>query len=149
MAASNGSLHLAIGGGSFRSVLFYRFNFFPIEIPPLRDRKEDIPSLIDYFVRRFAKRLGKKIRRVNARTLELLQAYTWPGNVRELQNVIERSIILSETEDLLMEESWFTPGSYDITSSGHPLLFILLRSEKEIFEVFLADTRVQVVVSSA
>ena len=148
IAASNRDLHLAIAGGSFRSDLFYRLNVFPIEIPPLRDRKEDIPSLIDYFVRRFAKRLGKKIRRVNARTLELLQAYTWPGNVRELQNVIERSIILSETEDLLMEESWFTPGSYDITSSGHPLPSKLLRSEKEIIEAILAETRGRVAGSS-
>ena len=148
IAASNRNLHSAIAGGSFRSDLFYRLNVFPIEIPPLRERSEDVPSLVDYFVRRFAKRLGKKIRRVDARTLDLLQSYTWPGNVRELQNVIERSIILSETEDLLMEESWFTPGFYEITSSGQPLPSKLLQSEKEIIEATLAETRGRVAGSS-
>jgi len=148
IAASNRNLHSAIAGGSFRSDLFYRLNVFPIEIPPLRERSEDVPSLVDYFVRRFAKRLGKKIRRVDARTLDLLQSYTWPGNVRELQNVIERSIILSETENLLMEESWFTPGSYETASSGQPLPWKLLRSEKEIIEATLAETRGRVAGSS-
>ena len=148
IAASNRNLHSAIAGGSFRSDLFYRLNVFPIEIPPLRERSEDVPSLVDYFVRRFAKRLGKKIRRVDARTLDLLQSYTWPGNVRELQNVIERSIILSETENLLMEESWFTPGSYETASSGQPLPSRLLRSEKEIIEATLAETRGRVAGSS-
>ncbi len=148
IAASNRNLHSAIAGGSFRSDLFYRLNVFPIEIPPLRERSEDVPSLVDYFVRRFAKRLGKKIRRVDARTLDLLQSYTWPGNVRELQNVIERSIILSETENLLMEESWFTPVSYETASSGQPLPWKLLRSEKEIIEATLAETRGRVAGSS-
>ncbi len=148
IAASNRNLHSAIAGGSFRSDLFYRLNVFPIEIPPLRERSEDVPSLVDYFVRRFAKRLGKKIRRVDARTLDLLQSYTWPGNVRELQNVIERSIILSETENLLMEESWFTPGSYETASSGQPLPWKLLQSEKEIIEATLAETRGRVAGSS-
>ena len=148
IAASNSNLHSAIAGGSFRSDLFYRLNVFPIEIPPLRERSEDVPSLVDYFVRRFAKRLGKKIRRVDARTLDLLQSYTWPGNVRELQNVIERSIILSETENLLMEESWFTPGSYETASSGQPLPWKLLQSEKEIIEATLAETRGRVAGSS-
>jgi PAS domain S-box-containing protein len=148
IAASNRNLHSAIAGGSFRSDLFYRLNVFPIEIPPLRERSEDVPSLVDYFVRRFAKRLGKKIRRVDARTLDLLQSYTWPGNVRELQNVIERSIILSETEDLLMEESWFAPGFYETTSSGQPLSSRLLRSEKEMIEATLAETRGRVAGSS-
>jgi PAS domain S-box-containing protein len=148
IAASNRNLHSAMALGSFRSDLFYRLNVFPIEIPPLRERSEDVPSLVDYFVRRFAKRLGKKIRRVDARTLDLLQSYTWPGNVRELQNVIERSIILSETENLLMEESWFTPVSDETTSSGQPLPSKLLRSEKEIIEATLAETRGRVAGSS-
>lgn len=148
IAASNRNLHSAIAGGLFRSDLFYRLNVFPIEIPPLRERSEDVPSLVEYFVRRFAKRLGKKIRRVDARTLDLLQSYTWPGNVRELQNVIERSIILSETENLLIEESWFTSGSYETTSSGQPLPSKLLRSEKEIIEATLAETRGRVAGSS-
>ena len=148
IAASNRNLHSAIAGGLFRSDLFYRLNVFPIEIPPLRERSEDVPSLVDYFVRRFAKRLGKNIRRVDGRTLDLLQSYTWPGNVRELQNVIERSIILSETENLLMEESWFAAGSYETMSSGQPLPSKLLRSEKEIIEATLAETRGRVAGSS-
>jgi len=148
IAASNRNLYLAIASGSFRSDLFYRLNVFPIEVPPLRERTEDIPALIDYFVKRFAKRLGKKMRRVDDKTLKLLQSYTWPGNIRELQNVIERSIILSETENLLVEESWLTPGSYETASSGQPLPSKLLESEKEIIEAALAEARGRVAGSS-
>jgi len=148
IAASNRNLYLAIASGSFRSDLFYRLNVFPIEVPPLRERTEDIPALIDYFVKRFAKRLGKKMRRVDDKTLKFLQSYTWPGNIRELQNVIERSIILSETENLLVEESWLTPGSYETASSGQPLPSKLLESEKEIIEAALAEARGQVAGSS-
>jgi transcriptional regulator with GAF, ATPase, and Fis domain len=148
IAASNRNLHLAIARGSFRSDLFYRLNVFPIEVPPLRDRTEDLLLLIDYFVKRFAKRLGKKIRSVDAKTLELLQSYTWPGNIRELQNVIERSIILSDTDKLLVEEIWLTPSSYEATFSGQPLPSNLLRSEKEIIEAALAETRGRVAGSS-
>ncbi len=148
VAASNRNLPLAIAGGSFRSDLFYRLNVFPIEIPSLRERSEDIPLLIDYFLKRFAKRFGKKIRRVDAKTLDLLQSYTWPGNVRELQNVIERSIILSDDENLLVEERWLTHGSYEITSSGQPMPSKLLRSAKEITEAALAESRGRVAGSS-
>src|SRR5258706_5311895 len=148
VAASNRNLPLAIAGGSFRSDLFYRLNVFPIEIPSLRERSEDIPLLIDYFLKRFAKRFGKKIRRVDAKTLDLLQSYTWPGNVRELQNVIERSIILSADENLLLEERWLTHGSYEITSSGQPMPSKLLSSAKEITEAALAESRGRVAGSS-
>ncbi len=148
VAASNRNLPLAIAGGSFRSDLFYRLNVFPIEIPSLRERSEDIPLLIDYFLKRFAKRFGKKIRRVDAKTLDFLQSYTWPGNVRELQNVIERSIILSDDENLLVEERWLTRGSYEITSSGQPMPSKLLRSAKEITEAALAESRGRVAGSS-
>src|SRR5260370_8042299 len=117
-------------------------------MPPLRERTEDITALIDYFVKRFAKRLGKKMRLVDDKTLKLLQSYTWPGNIRELQNVIERSIILSETENLLVEESWLTPGSYETASSGQPLPAKLLESEKEIIEAALAEARGRVAGSS-
>ena len=140
VAASNRNLQLAMAAGSFRSDLFYRLNVFPLEIPPLRERTEDIPLLVDYFLKRFAKKLGKRMRRVDDRTLGLLQSYTWPGNVRELQNVIERSIILFDTENLLVEESWLTPGSYETTSSGQALPSKLLSSEKEIIEAALAQT---------
>jgi PAS domain S-box-containing protein len=148
IAASNRNLHMAIAGGMFRSDLFYRLNVFPIEIPPLRERADDISLLIDYFVKRFAKRLGKKIGCVDARTLRLLQSYTWPGNVRELQNVIERSIILSDSENLQVEESWLTPASYETTSSVQPLASKLARTEKELIEAALAETRGRVAGSS-
>jgi transcriptional regulator with PAS, ATPase and Fis domain len=148
IAASNRNLQLAIADGLFRSDLFYRLNVFPIEIPPLRERTDDIPLLIDYFMKRFAKRMGKKVGRVDARTLRLLQSYTWPGNVRELQNVVERSIILSDTENLQVEESWLTPAAYETTCSVQPLTLKLERTEKELIEAALAETRGRVSGSS-
>src|ERR1700736_3423768 len=83
-----------------RDDLFYRLNVFPIEVPPLRQRKEDIPLLVEYFVDRYASKAGKKITGINKRSLELLQSYAWPGNIRELQNVIERSVIICDSENL-------------------------------------------------
>jgi len=91
IAATNRDLQAAIGAGSFRSDLFYRLNVFPIEIPSLRERRTDIPLLVEYFIDRYARKAGKDIKRVNKKTLELFQSYPWPGNIRELQNVIERS----------------------------------------------------------
>src|SRR6201984_3716540 len=100
IAATNRDLQAAIAVGSFRIDLFYRLNVFPIEIPPLRDRREDIPMLVEYFIDRFARKAGKSIWGLNKKTLELLQSYAWPGNIRELQNVIERSVIVCESENL-------------------------------------------------
>jgi transcriptional regulator with GAF, ATPase, and Fis domain len=106
IAATNRNLQLAIAAGSFRSDLFYRLNVFPIEIPPLRGRPEDISLLVRYFIDRYARKAGKNIRGINKRSLELLQSYPWPGNIRELQNVIERSVIMCETENFSVDESW-------------------------------------------
>jgi formate hydrogenlyase transcriptional activator len=106
IAATNRDLQAAISAGSFRSDLFYRLNVFPIEIPSLRERRADIPLLVEYFIDRYARKAGKNIRRVAKKTLELLQSYPWPGNIRELQNVIERSVILCETETFSIDESW-------------------------------------------
>jgi len=106
IAATNRDLQAAISAGSFRSDLFYRLHVFQIEIPPLRERGEDIPLLLQYFIDRYARKAGKNIKRVNKKTLELLQSYPWPGNIRELQNVIERSLILCETEIFSIDESW-------------------------------------------
>jgi PAS domain S-box-containing protein len=106
IAATNRNLQAAISAGSFRSDLFYRLHVFPIEIPALRERKEDIPLLVEYFIDRYARKVGKNIRRVNKKTLELLQSYPWPGNIRELQNVIERSVILCESDIFSIDESW-------------------------------------------
>ncbi len=98
IAATNRDLETAIAGGTFRSDLFYRLNVFPIEIPPLRDRREDIPLLVEYFIAHFARKAGKSFRGINKKTLGLLLSYPWPGNIRELQNVVERSVIVCEAE---------------------------------------------------
>jgi transcriptional regulator with GAF, ATPase, and Fis domain len=94
IAATNRDLNAAVANGTFRQDLLYRLNVFPIEMPPLRERTEDLQMLIEYFVQRYANRAGKNIQSIDKKTLDLLQAYDWPGNIRELQNVIERSIIL-------------------------------------------------------
>jgi PAS domain S-box-containing protein len=107
IAATNRDLQAAIAAGAFRSDLFYRLNVFPIEVPPLRERREDIPVLVAYIVDRFARKSGKSIRSISKKSLELLQSYSWPGNIRELQNVIERSVIVCDTENFSVDGSWF------------------------------------------
>jgi transcriptional regulator with GAF, ATPase, and Fis domain len=106
IAATNRDLYAAVAGGSFRNDLFYRLQVFPIEIPPLRERRDDIPLLVEYFIDRYAQKAGKNIKHVSQETLELLQSYAWPGNIRELQNVIERSLLFCETETFSIDESW-------------------------------------------
>jgi formate hydrogenlyase transcriptional activator len=108
IAATNRDLHQAVADGTFRQDLFYRLNVFPLEIPPLRERREDIPVLVEYFIDRYARKAGKPIRRVGRRTLNHLQSYPWPGNVRELQNVIERSVIVCDTDEFTIDESWLS-----------------------------------------
>jgi len=108
VAATNRDLATAIAAGTFRSDLYYRLNVFPIEIPPLRERREDIRLLVEVFVDRYASRTRKAIRRISKKTLALLEAYPWPGNVRELQNVIERSVIMCESETFSIDESWLS-----------------------------------------
>jgi transcriptional regulator with GAF, ATPase, and Fis domain len=109
IAATNRNLRAAISAGTFRGDLYYRLNVFPLEIPPLRERKEDIPLLVKHFIDRYARKLGKNIQRVSKKTLDLLQSYPWSGNIRELQNVIERSVIMCETENFSMDETWLPP----------------------------------------
>ena len=116
ISATNCDLQAAIADGAFRSDLYYRLNVFPIKLPPLRERKEDVPLLVNYFVDRYAKRAGKKIKHIQKKALEVLQEYSWPGNVRELQNVIERSLIIGETTEFSIDKSWVAnepqqPGS--------------------------------------
>jgi formate hydrogenlyase transcriptional activator len=106
VAATNRDLQAAIEAGTFRSDLFYRLNVFPVAVPALRERADDIPLLVEYFIDRYARKAGKTIRRVNKRTLERLRSYPWPGNVRELQNVIERSVIVCDTDEFRVDESW-------------------------------------------
>ena len=108
VAATNRNLTVAVADGTFRQDLFYRLNVFPIEVPPLRDRREDIPELVGHFIGRYARKAGKAFRRVSKRTLDHLQSYPWPGNVRELQNVIERSVIVSDTDEFIVDKSWLS-----------------------------------------
>src|SRR6202167_717215 len=108
IAATNRDLEAAIAAGLFRSDLFYRLDVFPIEIPPLRERKEDIPLLVEYFIDRYARKAGKNFQTVNKKSLDLLQSYAWPGNIREFQNVIERSVIVSESQTFSVDEKWLS-----------------------------------------
>ena len=117
IVATNRDLEAAIAAGTFREDLFYRLNVFPLEIPPLRQRREDIPMLVQYFIDRYAREAGKRIKGVSKDTLDLFLSYPWPGNIRELRNVIERSIILCDTENFSVDESWL--GSVEsVRASG-------------------------------
>jgi len=100
ISATNRDLLRSISEGTFRQDLYYRLNVFPIQMPPLRERREDIPPLVHYFVRRFSLKIGRKITRIQRETMERLVSYSWPGNVRELENVIERAAILSRGIEL-------------------------------------------------
>jgi transcriptional regulator with PAS, ATPase and Fis domain len=144
IAATNRDLNAAIANASFRSDLFYRLNVFPLEMPPLRERKEDIPLLVAYFVDRYASKAGKKIRSVEKRTLDLLQSYPWPGNIRELQNVIERSVIVCDTETLSVDESWVSREVVSSPRTTHLLAGRMLAEETQIIEAALAEARGQV-----
>src|SRR5262249_19765022 len=117
----------------------------PIEIPPLRERGEDIPLLVDYFIDRYARNGGKNIKSINKKTLELLQSYSWPGNIRELQNVIERSIILCETETFSIDKNWL-PQQAVLSERRKQtgLSRTLLAQEREMIEAALKECRGQV-----
>jgi len=138
IAATNRDLQSAIAAGSFRSDLFYRLNVFPIELPPLRERKEDIPLLINYFVNRYAQRAGKKIDTIQKKSIEALQEYSWPGNVRELQNVIERSLIIVDSNEFSVDKNWF---SQEPRLSAHSLPASQTSTERETIEAALAQTK--------
>ncbi len=145
IAATNRELHAAIASGTFRSDLFYRLNVFPVEIPPLRARKEDIPMLVEYFIDRFARKTGKSMRGINRKRLDLLQSYPWPGNIRELQNVIERSLIVCETENFSVDESWLTRRPLATEPKSQlDLSEKLAAQEKEMIETALRESRGQV-----
>jgi DNA-binding NtrC family response regulator len=140
VAATNRNLETAIVEGGFRDDLFYRLNVFPIEVPPLRQRKEDIPLLVEYFIDRYASKAGKKITGINKRSLELLQSYAWPGNIRELQNVIERSVIICDSENLSVDETWLGRRPLSADSPGQPLSGRLAAQEREMIEAALAES---------
>ena len=141
IAATNRDLQAAISAGAFRSDLYYRLNVFPIEMPALRERKQDIALLVEYFIDRYARKAGKKITTVDKQTLRLLESYPWPGNIRELQNVVERSIIVCETEAFSVDPSWLSRDSAENGSSiDVDLGQKLAAHEKKIIEEALALT---------
>jgi len=134
LAASNRDLGSAVAQGRFREDLYYRLNVFPIVVPALRERAEDIRLLVEYLVRRYAQLAGKRIKQIEGRTLELLSAYDWPGNVRELQNVIERSVILTDGDVFSIDEAWLKRNA-DAKDGG------VGDWEKEKIEAALAATK--------
>jgi transcriptional regulator with GAF, ATPase, and Fis domain len=142
LAATNRDLQAAIATGTFRSDLFYRLNVFPVEIPSLRERTEDIPLLVEYFIDRYARQAGKTILRIDKKTLDLLQSYPWPGNIRELQNVIQRSIIVGETDTFSIDPSWLSSQ----TRNAEPTIQLdlsrrLAVQEKEMIEAALRESK--------
>ncbi len=139
IAATNRDLPAAIASGTFRADLFYRVNVFPIDVPPLRQRKEDITMLVEYFVKRYAAKARKHISKIDKNTLELCQAYHWPGNIRELQNIIERSVILSNDDTFSVERAWLSSQVVGRSESG-ALTNTLQSYEKEIIEKALAES---------
>jgi formate hydrogenlyase transcriptional activator len=135
ISATNRDLQAAIADGAFRSDLYYRLNVFPIKLPPLRERKEDVPLLVNYFVDRYAKRAGKRIKHIQKKALEALQDYSWPGNVRELQNVIERSLIIGETTEFSIDKSWVANEPQSPTSA-----IVQTSAERRRIEAALAQS---------
>jgi len=138
ISATNRDLPAAIAAGTFRQDLFFRLNVFPITVPPLRERVDDIPLLVEYFVARFANDAGKDIRHIAGQTLEQLRGYHWPGNIRELQNVAERAVILCETDTLEVDDSWLIGESEE--PSPNERLSALEDREVEMIKDALAKT---------
>jgi len=140
LAATNRDLKGAIARGSFREDLYYRLNVFPIRVPPLRERLEDLPLLVEYLVQRYAAKLGKRLRHVSKSTLDLLQSYSWPGNVRELQNVIERAVVLSDGETFSVDESWLAGEAQRSTAPAGPLNGTIADRERQMIESALVQS---------
>jgi len=139
IAATNRDLATGIVSGTFRTDLFYRLNVFPIHVPPLRNREEDIPMLVEYFVKRYAEKAGKQINKIDKNTLKLCQSYPWPGNIRELQNIVERSVILSNGETFSVDPAWLSSQPASRPEPG-VLTKTIRRHEKEIIEAALAES---------
>ena len=146
IAATNRDLESAIAEKTFRSDLYYRLNVFPLEVPPLRERREDIPLLVEYFLHRFAKQAGKRINKINKETLNIVESYDWPGNVRELQNVVERAVIVSESDALDIDERWLSGGRTAAPVAAQPIQHIYrprtrTTQEKEAIETALTESK--------
>jgi len=141
LAATHRDLKAAVAAGSFREDLFYRLNVFPISVPSLRERADDIPLLVEYLAGRAAKRAGKKVRQVKQTTMDMFKAYSWPGNIRELQNVVERAVILCEGETLSIDENWFTYDPPRQGSATETFTENLADREREMIEAALRESR--------
>ena len=141
IAASNRDLETAVEEKLFRADLFYRLNVFPLEVPPLRERRMDIPLLVEYFAHRFAVRAGKNIRSIDKKALSLLQSYNWPGNIRELQNVVERAVIVSDSETLSIDERWLSGPRERSHAVTAPNRSELVTREKDTIEAALIDSQ--------
>ena len=141
VAATHRDLKALVADGTFRADLLYRLNVVPIDMPSLRDRADDIPLLAEYFIERFAKRLGKKFRRIDRKTVKVFQTYDWPGNVRELQNVIERAVILNEGDTFCVDETWLSAQAPRFIRPTVALSGALLGHEKEMIEAALAQSQ--------
>jgi formate hydrogenlyase transcriptional activator len=140
IAATNRDLPGAIASGTFRADLFYRLNVFPIDIPALRQRKEDIPMLVEYFVKRYAEKARKQVSKIDKNTLKLCESYHWPGNIRELQNIIERSVILCTGDTFCVDEAWLSSPEKPRLDSSGPLTQNVQNYEKELIEAALAES---------
>ena len=140
LAATHRNLSTLVAEGKFRQDLLYRLNVVPIQMPSLRERTDDIPLLVEYFIGRFGKKVGKKFRTIDARTLNLFKVYGWPGNIRELQNVIERAVILSEDDTFLVDDGWLALESPQLQDPTIALNEVLSRQEREMIESVLAET---------
>jgi formate hydrogenlyase transcriptional activator len=140
VAATHRDLNTLVSEGKFRQDLLYRLNVVPIQMPSLRERAADIPLLVEYFIARYGSKTGKKFRTIDKRTLKLLQAYEWPGNVRELQNVIERAVILTDSDSFAVDETWLKQERSGIARSKVALTGVLLKQEKEMIEGALAES---------
>lgn len=142
IAATNRDLYKAVSEGSFRRDLFYRLNVVPIEIPTLRDRRDDIPLLVRYFVDRYGRRVGKKISEIDKRSMNLLNGYSWPGNIRELQNIIERAVIVSDSPILKIDENWISQPLPALETNNHfePLQKVSAEAQKSIIEGALRES---------
>ncbi len=134
LAATNRDLEAAAAAGTFRRDLFYRLNVFSIRVPALRERKDDIPLLVEYLVERYAKRAGKRISHVKKKTLDLFQAYDWPGNIRELQNVVERAVILCDGQTFAVDETWLPRKSNQLSGRPVPRAGVLAEDKKEFVD---------------
>jgi formate hydrogenlyase transcriptional activator len=141
LAATNRDLKVAVDAGTFRKDLFYRFNVFPIQVPSLRERVDDIPLLVEYLIDRYSKKAGKKFGDITKKTLELFQAYDWPGNIRELQNVIERAVVLCDGETFSVDETWLKRESPPESRSAVPFAAARFEREREMIEAALAQSR--------